>query len=358
MTLCAVHHPDVALHHPETFFKRGQLVPIPEVPARAEAIVSLLAQRGVPLEVAPDYGSAPRGAVHTPELLRYLETAHARWIANPGFSDIIIPNVFQGPGMSGYPTHILGQAGYHASDLSAPIVAGTWAAVTAAANAAVHGAHLLVDGAADAVYAVCRPPGHHASRDRIGGFCFLNNAAIAAQEALTLLGAEGRRQRVAILDIDAHHGNGTQEIFWERDDVYFVSLHADPAEFYPYLAGYRGEVGEGRGRGYTLNLPLPIGASEPTFLNALADALDVIAHYGPEILVVSLGFDAYEGDPYQGLKVTTPGFGRIGGLIASLGLPTLLVQEGGYAVGDLQANLASFLDGFETAAPSSPKANG
>lgn len=346
MTIHAVHHPDVGLHNPDVFFKRGQLVPMPELPARVEATVALMHARGATIDLAPDYGSAPRAAVHTPDLLRYLETAHARWTAKPGFSDIVIPNVFQGPGMNGYPTDILGQAGYHASDLSAPICAGTWAAVSAAANVAVHGAHIVAQSG-QPVYAACRPPGHHASRDRIGGFCFLNNAAIAAQEILSLLAAQGRRPRVAILDVDAHHGNGTQDIFWTRDDVFFVSLHADPAEFYPYLAGYRGEVGEGAGQGYTRNYPLPLGTSESLYLDALADAMDAITAYGPEVLVVSLGFDAYEGDPYQGLKVSTPGFSRIGAMIAALGRPTLLVQEGGYAIADLQANLASFLDGFE-----------
>lgn len=348
MTLRAVHHPDVERHHPEAFFKRGQMVPMPELPRRARAAVELLAARGAALDIAPDYGPAPRAAVHTPELLAYLETAHARWTARPGFSDVVIPNVFQGPGMGGYPTDVLGQAGYHASDLSAPICAGTWAAAAAAANVATHGARLVAAGER-AVYAACRPPGHHASRDRIGGFCFLNNAAIAAEEMLALFAAQGRRPRVAILDVDAHHGNGTQEIFWEREDVYFVSLHADPAEFYPYLAGYRGEVGEGRGRGYTRNYPLPIRTSEADYLAALADALGLIRAYGPTALVVSLGFDIYEGDPYRGLKVSTPGFARVGAAIAALGLPTLLVQEGGYAIDDLQANLASFLDGFEAA---------
>lgn len=345
----AVHHPDVELHFPEVFFKRGQLVPMPEIPVRARAIVELLQSRGIPLDIAPDAGSAPRAAVHTPNLLRYLETAHERWTARPGFSDIVIPNVFQGPGMTGYPDDVLGQAGYHASDLSAPIVAGTWKAVAAAADVAVHAARLVANNETRASYAVCRPPGHHASRDRIGGFCFLNNVAIAAQDSLPLLAAQGRRPRVAILDIDLHHGNGTQEIFYDRDDVYFVSLHADTAEFYPYLSGYRGEIGEGRGRGYTLNYPLPIGTSEARYLEVLTDALISIRQYGPEILFVSLGFDPFEGDPYQGLKISTPGFGRIGGMLAALDLPTVLVQEGGYAVADLQANLSSFLDGFSAA---------
>jgi len=347
MVVRAVHHPDVTLHAPETFFKRGHMMPMPELPARASGILSQLRTRGCPLDLAPDYGPGPRAAVHTPELLYFLETIHTQWTARPDFSDIVIPNVFQGPGMTGYPDDILGRAGYHASDLAAPICAGTWAAITAAANAAVHGAHLIAQGEPTA-YALCRPPGHHASRERIGGFCYLNNAAIAAQELVALLTAQDRRGRVAILDVDAHHGNGTQDIFWEREDVYFVSLHADPNGFYPYLAGFRSEVGAGRGLGYTRNYPLPIGTGEADYLDALADALNGIHHFGPDVLVVSLGFDAYEGDPYQGLKVTTPGFGRIGRMIADLGLPTLLIQEGGYAIEDLQTNLASFLDGLDT----------
>ena len=349
MILRAVHHPDVERHAPKDFFKRGQMVPTPEIPARARAAFDLLSRRGVPLTLAPDAGPAPRAAVHTPALLRYLETAHTRWTAKPGFSDIVIPNVFQGPGMTGYPADILGQAGFHTSDLSAPIVAETWSAITAAANVAVHAARQVMQGDAHASYAICRPPGHHASRERIGGFCYLNNAAIAAQDALVQLAAQGKPPRAAILDIDLHHGNGTQDIFYEREDVLFVSLHADSAWTYPYLSGYRGETGAGRGLGYTLNYPLPVGTPDAGYQEALADALSSIRAFAPGILVLSLGFDPFEGDPYQGLKVTTPGFGRIGEMIAALGLPTAIVQEGGYAVDDLQANLSSFLDGFEGA---------
>ena len=342
-----VHHPDSGLHRPQGFFKRGQMVPMPELPERASGILAMLTQRGHPLEQAADAGPAPRAAVHSPILLRFLETAHARWIAQPGFGDVVVPNVFQGPGMTGYPSDVMAQAGYHASDLGAPIVAGTWAAAVASANVATQAARLVATGKSQAAYGLCRPPGHHAGRDRIGGFCYLNNAAIAAQEMLSLLPAQGRRPRVAILDVDLHHGNGTQEIFYDRDDVFFASVHADPAVFYPHLAGYRHEVGQGRGKGANLNLPLPVGTSEDVFLATLAEAIAAIKGFGPEALVISLGFDPFEGDPYHGFCVSTPGFARIGRAIAAMALPTVLVQEGGYAIADLQTNLACFLDGFE-----------
>ncbi|KAA5610063.1 histone deacetylase family protein [Rhodovastum atsumiense] len=345
----AFHHPDAVLHRPAAFFKRGQMVPMPELPERADAILAMLRKRGNPLTVAPDAGSAPRAAVHTPELLTYLETVHARWTARPDFSEVVIPNVFQGPGMSGYPTDIMGQAGYHSFDLAAPIGAGTWAAVASSANVAVAAARLVGRGEARSAYALCRPPGHHAGRERVGGFCYLNNAAIAAQEVLSLLPAQGRRPRVAILDVDLHHGNGTQEIFYDRDDVFFASVHVDPAVFYPFLAGYAHERGVGRGLGTNLNLPLPVGSSEDAVLDAIAALIAAIRAYGPEVLVLSLGLDPYEGDPYQGFRVSTPGFARIGRAVAAMDLPTVLVQEGGYAVADLKQNLASFLDGFEAA---------
>lgn len=325
------------------------MLPLPEVPARAEGIRAMLAARGNPVETAPDAGTGPLAAIHTPALLAYLESAHARWSAREGFSEVVIPNVFLGPGMGGHPDDILGQAGYHAFDLAAPIGEGTWEAVRSAAWVAVRAARIVATGEAKAAYALCRPPGHHAGKERIGGFCYLNNAAIAAQEMISLLPARGERPRVAILDVDLHHGNGTQEIFYDRDDVFFVSLHADPAVFYPFLAGYACETGTGRGKGANLNLPLPPGSSEDAWMDTLARAIAAIRLFGPAALVVSLGFDPFVGDPYRAFKVTTPGFGRAGAMIAGLRLPTLLVQEGGYAVDDLKANLASFLDGFEGA---------
>jgi acetoin utilization deacetylase AcuC-like enzyme len=200
----------------------------------------------------------------------------------------------------------------------------------------------LVLGGERAAYALCRPPGHHAFGDLAGGFCFLSNAAIAAER----LRATGRRP--AILDVDVHHGNGTQGVFYERGDVLTVSIHADPARFYPFFWGHAHERGEGAGRGANLNLPLPRGTGDDDYLKTLATALDRIDAFGADCLVVALGLDAHEADPFKGLAVTTDGFARIGAAIGAIGLPSLLVQEGGYLSDALGDNLASFLKGFES----------
>jgi acetoin utilization deacetylase AcuC-like enzyme len=203
-------------------------------------------------------------------------------------------------------------------------------------------AQLVLEGE-DAAYALCRPPGHHAYRDLAGGFCFLNNSAIAAAQ-LRL-----RHERVAILDVDVHHGNGTQGIFYERGDVLTVSIHADPASFYPFVWGYAHERGAGAGLGANLNIPLPIGTGDDGYLRALNAAQAMIEAFAPGALVVALGLDASEHDPLAGLAVTTDGFRRIGQAIARLGLPTVLVQEGGYLSDILGTNLTATLAGFEQA---------
>ncbi|MDR9308608.1 Acetylpolyamine amidohydrolase [Burkholderia multivorans] len=198
------------------------------------------------------------------------------------------------------------------------------------------------DGARDA-YALCRPPGHHARRDAAGGFCYLNNAAIAAQALL------GRHRRVAILDTDMHHGQGVQEIFYGRDDVLYVSIHGDPTDFYPVVAGYEDETGAGAGAGYNLNLPMPHGSPEAVFFERLDDALRALARFEPDALVLALGFDIYKDDPQSQVAVTTDGFGRLGSVIGALGLPTVIVQEGGYHLDSLDANARAFFGGFGAA---------
>jgi acetoin utilization deacetylase AcuC-like enzyme len=192
-------------------------------------------------------------------------------------------------------------------------------------------------------YALCRPPGHHAFGDLAGGFCFLNNAGVAAER----LRSSGLR--AAILDVDVHHGNGTQGIFYDRDDVLTVSIHADPARFYPFFWGHADERGTGRGTGYNLNLPLERGTGDDAYLKTLDTALERVANFGADVVVVALGLDAYEGDPFQGLAITTPGFARIGAAIAGLGIQTLFVQEGGYLCQELGQNLTSVLTGYEGA---------
>ncbi|HEV7371361.1 histone deacetylase family protein [Arenibaculum sp.] len=338
---------DVQLRHaPPQFLQRGRPVPCPETAERARMLLGGIERRGGRVEAPPSFGSGPRAAVHAPEYLAFLETAWERWRALPGSSDTVIPNVHRNTDTAEYPGHIVGQAGWHMADTSCPIAEGTWEAACAAADGAVHAAMLVAGGEVPAAYALCRPPGHHASADMAGGFCYLNNVAIAVQAALPALGARGRPMRAAILDVDVHHGNGTQAIFYEREDVLVVSVHADPAQFYPYFAGYAHERGRGRGRGYNLNLPLPIGTEEDRFLDAVAEACAHVARFAPELFAVSLGFDTYGGDPLAAFRVTTPGFARLGRLLAAQKLPTVLIQEGGYATAALADNLDSFLEGF------------
>ena len=334
-------------HRPPTFLVRGQPKPSPEKAERAEALVGSLRARGVTVEEPPSYGAGPRAAVHSTDYLRFMETSYARWSALPDASEVIVPNIHRNTDMAEYPSGIVGQAGWHMSDTACPIGPGTWEAVCGGADTAAHAALLVASGQERAAYALCRPPGHHASRDMAGGFCYINNAAVAAQAMLPVLAGRGRAPRVAVFDVDVHHGNGTQAIFYERDDVLFVSIHGDPNNFYPWFAGYAHERGKGRGLGYNLNIPLPMGTEESTFLGAVDEALAYIAAFGPEALVLSLGFDTYAGDPLAFFKVTTPGFATLGRKIAGAGLPTVLVQEGGYDCSALAVNLASFLDGFE-----------
>ena len=343
------HHPDTVLHQPPQFLVRGQPKPVPEKPERVAAVLDALNRRGDRVEQAPDAGPAARAAVHSPEYLAFLETAHARWMKLPDASSAVIPNVHRGPDMLSYPTSVVGQAGYHMSDTACPIAEGTWAAAKAASDCAVAAARAVASGEEPAAYALCRPPGHHAGRDMAGGFCYLNNAAIAAQEALRLLAGRGLPPRVAVFDVDVHHGNGTQAVFWQRDDVFVVSIHADPREFYPFMAGHAHERGAGRGEGFNLNMPLPLGTSEDVFLAAVRDGLASIRRFAPSLMVLSLGFDTFKDDPLAAFGVTTPGFGRLGRTVAEAGLPTVVVQEGGYAVDHLAANLTSFLNGFEAA---------
>ncbi|WP_404380563.1 histone deacetylase family protein [Caenispirillum salinarum] len=341
------HHPDTALHQPPQFLVRGQPRPVPERPERVAAVLEALRARGDRVEDAPPAGPAQRAAVHTAEYLAFLETAFARWSALPDAAPVVIPNVHRGPDMLSYPSSVVGQAGFHMSDTACPIADGTWRATVAASDCAVAAARAVATGGEGAAYALCRPPGHHAGRDMAGGFCYLNHAAIAAEEARRLLAAQGRPPRVAVLDVDVHHGNGTQGIFWRRDDVFFASVHGDPAEFYPFMAGHAHERGAGAGLGATLNLPLPLGSSEDAFLDAVERSLAAVARFAPSVLVLSLGFDTFKDDPLAAFAVTTPGFARLGRAIAGAGLPTVLIQEGGYAVDHLAANLSSFLDGFE-----------
>jgi acetoin utilization deacetylase AcuC-like enzyme len=235
-----------------------------------------------------------------------------------------------------------GRLSFYAFDISTPITAGAFTAARAAADTALTGAARLARGGDRAVFSLCRPPGHHAGRDFYGGYCFLNNAALATERLL----AEGAG-RIAVLDVDYHHGNGTQAIFYDRAEVLYVSLHADPATDFPYFLGYADETGAGAGEGANLNLPLPPGADGAAFGDALGRALQAIGRHGPDALVVSLGLDGLDGDPLGGFRLQMEDYARLGARIAGLGLATLFVLEGGYAGARSGLAAARTLTAFE-----------
>lgn len=332
-----------AAHFPEHFLVNGVMEANPERPERIDRLRAGAEAAGCRIEEPKEHGLSPVAAVHTPAYLRFLEHAHERWRRIPGAAASVVPNIHPPRRNCGYPDSVVAQAGYHMADASCPVGAETWQSALWSAWAAVEAAEAAMAGEREA-YALCRPPGHHAGPDLAGGFCYLNNTAIAARRL------QRRFPRVAILDVDLHHGNGTQDVFYADASVLTVSIHADPVRFYPFFWGYAHERGEGAAIDCNLNLPLPRGSGDEAFLGALAKALDRIAAFAPDALVVALGLDAFEGDPFGGLAVTTDGYGRIGGAIGSrIGVPAVLVQEGGYLCDALGDNLAAFLGAFSAA---------
>jgi acetoin utilization deacetylase AcuC-like enzyme len=325
-------------HDPKAFLSSGAPQPNPEQPERVERLLAGAKAAGCTIERPLDHGLKPIAAVHSPEYLEFLQNIYERWRRIEGASREVIPNIHPIARGGNYPASAVGQAGYHMADTSCPISAETWESACWSAWSAVAAAEAVISGE-PAAYALCRPPGHHAFADVAGGFCFINNSAVAAQHL--------RRSatRVAILDVDLHHGNGTQGIFYGRPDVLTVSIHADPVRFYPFFWGHADERGDGAGLGYNLNLPLPRKTGDAGFLEALGAGLRRVQAFAPDVLVVALGLDAFEGDPFGGLSVTTDGFSRIGEAISTLGLPSVIVQEGGYLCDDLGLNLEAFLGG-------------
>ncbi len=323
-------------HAPALELHNGGLVPFAESPARAEAIRAALGDVGP----AIDHGEAPLRAVHSDAYLAFLWAAHNDWRAAGREGDA---SGYAWPVVRRRPLaleRIDARLGAHSFDASSPIAAGTWEGAYWSAQTALTALDAVLAGER-AAFALCRPPGHHAGSDYLGGYCYLNNAAIAAEAAI----AAGKA-RVAILDVDYHHGNGTQDIFYARGDVLFVSIHADPRMDYPYFWGHADEAGEREGEGATLNLPLPRGTDLAAYMPALDAALARIAAFAPELLVVSYGADTFAGDPISFFTLQTADYIALAKRIAALGLPTLVVMEGGYAVDALGANVTSFLAGF------------
>jgi len=329
-------------HHGHGELIDGQMMPCFEMPRRADMILARVEDTRLGEVTAPRaFGLDPVRRVHDAAYVDFLATAWTDWTAQ-GRENDALPLVWPVPGLrhDRVPEHIDGRLGFYSMDAGVPITAGTWDAVQAGADVALTGAQAIVDGAPGA-FALCRPPGHHAAAAAMGGYCYLNNAAIAAQHLLD----QGCAQ-VAILDVDYHHGNGTQSIFYARRDVLFVSLHADPRIEYPYFLGHADERGVGAGAGYTVNYPLPHGTAWDTYGLALASACEVITQNTPDAVVISLGVDTYAHDPISRFALTSDDFSRIGARIAQLGRPTLFVMEGGYAVEAIGVNVVNVLTGY------------
>lgn len=331
-----------ALHDPRIELERGQFVPPRETPARLEIIRRQVEDSGLGAILSPrEHGYQSLLRVHAPDYLEFLATAYEAWHA-AGYHGEAIAATWPARRMRGQPPRdIAGKLGYYAFSADTAIGAQTWEAAVASADVALTGAECLVAGQR-AIFALCRPPGHHAASDLYGGYCFLSNAALAAQHLV-----DRGAGRVAILDIDFHHGNGTQDIFWQRGDVFYVSLHGDPRDSFPWFTGFADEIGAGPGEALNLNIPLPPGTDFAAYAEALAYALARIHAFGPDALVVSLGVDTFKADPLGFFELQTPDFVEIGRRIARLGRPTLFVMEGGYHLESLGQNVVNVLTGFE-----------
>jgi acetoin utilization deacetylase AcuC-like enzyme len=334
-----------ALHHGKFEMFRGELVPCFEIPARADFVLQELKSRALGEIASP--AQCPDSAItriHSQRYVDFLAGAWDEWVAlDPANAHRdAIPSYWPVRGFRSdvLPASFAARMGLFSFDAGSPLTSGTWDAARAGACCALTAAQRVLGGKR-AAFALTRPPGHHAGMDFFGGYCFLNNAAIAAQ-ALRDAGL----QRVAVLDVDYHHGNGTQAIFYDRADVFFASIHGDPHTEYPYYLGYADEKGAGKGDGFNLNLPLARGTGFARWRKALAHALEHIAAFGAEALVVSLGVDTFEGDPISGFRLRSDDYFRIGEDVAAAGLPTVFVFEGGYAVAEVGVNVVNVLEGF------------
>jgi len=343
--LSTIYNPDHALHQGKVEMFRGELVPCFEVPARVEHVLAEAQRRQLGPVQAPDaFDEALLARLHAPRYLDFLANAWNEWVAlDPSNADRdALPSYWPARGMrfDVLPASFPARLGLFCFDAGSPLTAGTWRAALSGAACAWTAAQRVIAGER-AAFALSRPPGHHAGADFFGGYCFLNNAAVAAQ-ALRDAGAA----RVAVLDVDYHHGNGTQAIFYERADVHVASLHGNPMTDYPYYLGHADERGSGAGVGFNHNLPLARGTDFATWRAALRGALDGIAAVGAEALVLSLGVDTFEGDPVAGFRLQSDDYLRIGEDIARAGLPTVIVFEGGYAVAEVGVNAVNVLEGF------------
>ncbi len=330
-------------HNPEQYFRRGRFIPHPEQPQRAILLRDALLAAGHERAHPRDHGLDPIYAVHDRGYVDFCFSAWERWVQATGATDPAVPNYHPGRRLARVPNGVIGELGYYSTDTSCPFVEGTATGIYWSAQTAIEAAERLLSGEEGYIYALCRPPGHHAFFDATMGFCFFNNAAVAAQHL------RQKHQRVAILDIDTHAGNGTQDIFYERDDVLYVSVHTDPSDYTPFYMSYADETGSGPGTGATINLILAPGSTVPTILDRIDEGLAAVRAFDPGALVLSLGLDMAEDDPLSLVKMTTDGFEEAARRIAGLALPTAIIQEGGYLGPSLSNNAVHFLGAFDAA---------
>ncbi len=341
--MLTVYSKDHQLHDGLLQSEGDKLTPSVECPARADNVAAAIMDRDFGEIVAPRaFTDEKLTTVHDRDYIEFLKVAWDEWVAAKRKGSNAIPFTFVGAGMRYADCKsIFGKLGRYSFDTDSPIVAGSWLAIRRSAETALTGADLILEGERF-VFSACRPPGHHASAAMCGGYCYLNNTALAAQSLF-----DAGMAKIAVIDVDYHHGNGTQSIFYERDDVLTVSLHADPAIEYPYFAGYEDEPGSGSGAGFNRNYPMPFGTDWKAYSEALDDALKHVHDFEPSVIVVALGLDTFAGDPTTYFEILAEDYIAMGNRISALGVPTLVVLEGGYAVDAIGSNTVNFLDGIE-----------
>lgn len=332
------------LRNSKTELYGGQLVKPFERPSRAEFIINRIVERNLgPVHEPTDYGMEPIYKIHDKGYIEFMQEAWELWQAE-NFEGEAIPTTWPARRMNQrIPNFIEGKLGYYAMASETSISQGTWEAAYWSAQVALTGA-AQVSAGDRGVFALCRPPGHHCAIDMYGGYCFLNNAAIAAQSLL-----DNGAERVAVVDVDFHHGNGTQDIFYKRKDVLFASLHGDPLDAFPHFLGYADEQGEGEGMGYTINYPMKPDTGFQEWRAALSDALSKVSEFAPDALIISLGVDTFENDPISFFRLQSDDFTSYGKDIAKLQIPTLFVMEGGYDIDEIGINTVNVLEGFHNA---------
>ncbi|MCD5995185.1 histone deacetylase family protein [Pseudomonas sp. CDFA 602] len=340
--MLTIYSDDHRLHHGRCELIDGQLMPCFEMPSRADHVLERIRTRNIgPVLPPDDFGLAPLLRVHTQAYLTFFQQAWARW-NDMGRDGDLLPYTWPARTLRGViPESLHGELGYYSFDAGAPITAGTWQAAYSAVQVALTAQRAMNAGARSA-FALCRPPGHHAASDVMGGYCYLNNVAIAAQAFLDQGAA-----KVAIIDVDYHHGNGTQSIFYSRSDVLFTSIHGHPEAEFPFFLGYGDETGEGDGAGYNFNYPLAAGSGWDRWSEALEQACKEVERYDPNVVLISLGVDTFKDDPISQFKLESDDYLTMGERLARLGKPTLFVMEGGYAVEEIGINAVNVLEGFE-----------